>query len=55
MAEECKVARNYRELAARCERSAEQAGSREVREGYERMARQWDVLAAETERAYATL
>ena len=55
MAEESKVARSYRELAARCERSAQQAGSREVREGYERMARQWDVLAAEMERAYADL
>jgi hypothetical protein len=53
MAEESKVARSYRELADRCERSAEQAGSLEVREGYERMARQWDVLAAETERAFA--
>ena len=55
MIEEAKVARSYREMAARCERSAEQAGSREVREGFERMARQWNVLAAETEQAYAAL
>ena len=52
MAEKSKVARSYRELAARCERSADQAGSREVREGYQRMAMQWSVLAAQSEGVY---
>jgi hypothetical protein len=52
MAEKSKIARSYRELAARCERNADQAGSREVREGYERMAGQWRALATQTERVY---
>jgi hypothetical protein len=52
MAEKSKIATSYRELAARCERSADQAGSREVREGYERMASQWRALATQTERVY---